>query len=146
MSEGRNTGFDLELRIIRADGEVRWIHTRGFPIANDAGVPYRTAAVASDVTERKRAEIKIKRLNRVYAVHSQISALIVRARDREELFREACRIAVEAGAFRMAWIGVIDPQTLEGKVVAWHGGEERYVERVKLTARAGAPDSERPAC
>jgi diguanylate cyclase (GGDEF)-like protein/PAS domain S-box-containing protein len=146
MREGQNAGFDLELRIIRTDGEVRWIHIRGFPIANDAGLPYRMAGVSSDVTERKYAEIKIKRLNRVYAMHSQISALIVRVRDREELFREACRIAVEAGAFRMAWIGVIDPQTLEGKVVAWDGCKEDDVKQIRLTVRADTPDSERPSC
>jgi len=39
-------------------------------------------------------------------------------RTRDELFREACRIAIEAGGFRMAWIGVIDQKTLDGKVVA----------------------------
>jgi diguanylate cyclase (GGDEF)-like protein/PAS domain S-box-containing protein len=145
-NKGRTTGFDYEFRIVRANGEMRWIHARGFPILDDAGNPYRTAGVASDISQRKQAEIRIKRLNRVYAVLSQISALIVRVLDREELFREACRIAVEAGAFRMAWIGVIDSQTLEGKVVAWHGGEEGYVDKIRLTARDGTPDSERPAC
>jgi diguanylate cyclase (GGDEF)-like protein/PAS domain S-box-containing protein len=141
---GRSTGFDFEYRIIRPDGEMRWIHTRGFPILDDAGNPYRTAGVASDISQRKQAEIRIKRLNRVYAVLSQIDALIVRVRDREELFREACRIAVEAGAFRMAWIGVIDSQSLDGKVVAWHGGDKGYVDKIRLTARDGTPDSERP--
>jgi len=102
--------------------------------------------LAHDVTERKQAELRIKRLNRLYAVLSQINTLIVRVRDRDELFREACRIAVDAGAFRMAWIGVIDPQTLDGKVVAWHGGEDGEVDRIRLTARDGTPDSERPAC
>ena len=89
---GRSTGFDFEYRIIRPDGEMRWIHTRGFPILDDAGNPYRTAGVASDISQRKQAETRIKRLNRVYAVLSQIDALIVRAGDREELFREACQI------------------------------------------------------
>jgi diguanylate cyclase (GGDEF)-like protein/PAS domain S-box-containing protein len=144
--EGRNTGFDYEFRIVRGDGEMRWIHARGFPILNDAGDVYRTAGVASDISQRKRAEFRIKRLNRVYAVLSQINALIVRVQSREELFTEACRIAVEAGSFRMAWIGVIDSQTLEGKVVAWHGGEEGYIDKIRLTARDGTADSDRPAC
>jgi hypothetical protein len=45
----------------------------------------------------------------VYAVLSGINTLIVRVHNRDALFREACRTAVEAGAFKMAWIGVIDP-------------------------------------
>jgi len=147
ISQGQNAaGFDLELRIVRTDGEVRWIHIRGYLILDDAGLPYRMAVVASDVTPRKQGEIKIRHLNRVYAVLSQISALTVRVTEREELFREACRIAVEAGAFQMAWIGVIDPKTSEGKVVAWHGGKAEYIEQVRLTARSDTPDSERPAC
>jgi diguanylate cyclase (GGDEF)-like protein/PAS domain S-box-containing protein len=137
--------FDLDLRIIRADGEVRWIHTRGYPILDDAGQPYRIAGVASDITKRKQDELKIRHLNRVYAVHSQITALTVRVREREHLFREACRIAVEAGAFRMAWIGVIDPKTLDGEIVAWSGGKKDDLAGIRLTAREHAPESEEPA-
>jgi len=139
------TDFDFDLRIIRANGEVRWIHTRGHPILDEAGQPYRIAGVVSDITKRKQDELKIRHLNRVYAVHSQITALTVRVREREHLFREACRIAVEAGAFKMAWIGVIDPKTLDGKIVAWSGGKEDYLAGIRLTARENAPGSEEPA-
>jgi diguanylate cyclase (GGDEF)-like protein len=97
-------------------------------------------------TEQRRAEIRIKRLTRVYTVLSQINALIVRVRNRKELFRETCRIAVDAGAFRMAWIGVVDSQTLEGKVLAWCGGEEGFVDKIRLTAGDGTPYGEQLAC
>ena len=71
-----------------------------------AGDVIGTASIGEDITEQKRAEIKIKRLNRVYAVLSGINTLIVRVRDRDELFREACRIAVESGQFPLAWVAV----------------------------------------
>ncbi len=64
-----------------------------------------------EVEERSRAEERVTRLNRVHAVLSGISATIARARGREELFREACRIAVEAGQFPMVWLGVVDSGT-----------------------------------
>ena len=64
-----------------------------------------------DITERKEAEARIAFLNRVYAVLSGINSLIVRAPIREELFREACRIAVETGGFRMAMISIVNPDT-----------------------------------
>ena len=60
------------------------------------------ASIGEDITERKAAEVRLAYLNRVHAMLSGINALIVRARDRDELFREACRIAVDAGGFRMA--------------------------------------------
>jgi PAS domain S-box-containing protein len=138
--------FDYEYRIVRPDGSIRWIEARVFPIRRDDGGIARIAGIAADITERMEAEHRIRRLNRVYAMLSGINTLIVRVRDRDVLFKETCRTAVEAGAFKMAWIGVIDPQTLDGKIVAWHGGEEGYVDQIRLTVRAGTPDSERPAC
>jgi diguanylate cyclase (GGDEF)-like protein/PAS domain S-box-containing protein len=104
------------------------------------------STIMRDITERKQAEIKIKRLNRIYAVLSGINSLIVRVDNRDELFTESCRIAVEKGAFRMAWIGMVDPQTRDANVVAWFGGEEGYADKIRITAREGTPDSDRPAC
>ena len=133
---------DEELLRILADQVGRIYEIRSLYIE----IQQHAIRLEAQVEQRKLAETKIKRLNRVYAVLSQINALVVRVQDRGELFSETCRIAVEAGTFRMAWIGVIDSYTLEGKVVAWHGGEEGYVDNIRLTARDGAAESERPAC
>jgi len=49
--------FDIEYRIIRPDGSIRWIHDRAFPIqAHDGGV-YRVAGIAEDITKRKQTEV-----------------------------------------------------------------------------------------
>jgi len=48
-------------------------------------------------------------------VLSGISSGIVRVRSRDELFRDVCRIAVGAGQFRMAWVGVVDCQAHAGE-------------------------------
>ena len=141
-------------KIRRVEDEVFWrkdgssfpVEYTTAPMRNDQNEITGAVVAFRDITDRMEAENRIRRLNRVYAVLSGINTLIVRVRDREALFSEACRIAVEAGAFKMAWIGVIDPQTLDGKIVAWHGGEEGYVDKIRLTARDGTPDSERPAC
>jgi diguanylate cyclase (GGDEF)-like protein/PAS domain S-box-containing protein len=134
-----------ENEILTRSGERRLIRWNNSVLKAGASV-IGTASLGEDITEQKRAEIRIERLNRVYAMLSQINALIVRVASREELFGEACRIAVDVGGFKMAWVGVIDPQTLDGKVVAWHGGAKGYIDIVRLTAREGALDSERPAC
>ena len=98
------------------------------------------------LTEQQQSDIRIKGLSRVYTVLSEVNTLIMRVRDRHELFSEVCRIAVDAGTFSMAWIGVIDSQTLEGKAVACHGGEPEYVSGIRLTALEDTASSERPAC
>jgi PAS domain S-box-containing protein/diguanylate cyclase (GGDEF)-like protein len=86
------------------------------------GVPARLI-LAHDVTARNQAEIRLKRLNRVYMVLSQINMLIVRAQSRDELFKGACRIAVEAGQFVAAAISLIDTATgtIEPAAAHWTG-------------------------
>ncbi len=64
--------------------------------------------LAHDVTERLDAQRKIARLNRVYALLSGINSAIVRIRDRDSLFREACRLATMEGGFITACIDVVD--------------------------------------
>lgn len=48
--------FDVEFRILHADGSQRWIRDRGFPIRDESGKVYRIAGIANDITERKLAE------------------------------------------------------------------------------------------
>jgi len=76
-----------------------------------------------DVTLQKDQERRVARLNRVAVVLSGINSAIVRIHDRNALFQEACRIAVNQGGFGMAWVGIIDPATQQGKVVASCGGK-----------------------
>ncbi|MDY6804726.1 MAG: PAS domain S-box protein [Cyanobacteriota bacterium] len=55
--------FEGEYRIIREDGDIRWIRSRGFPIRNAVGKVYRFAGIAEDITEGKRTEIALMKLN-----------------------------------------------------------------------------------
>jgi len=83
-----------------------------------------------EITERKRAETQIIRLNRLYGILSGINAAIVRIRNQQELFTEACRIAVEQGHFRMAWIGSVDINGGKLTPIAWSGVDEGYLDKM----------------
>ena len=48
--------FSLDHRLVRPDGEVRWLHSRGNVIADGHGESQRLYGVAIDVTERRRSE------------------------------------------------------------------------------------------
>ncbi len=100
----------------------------------------RLSTIARDITLQKENEKRITRLNRVYAVLSGINTTIVRTRDRQELFEQACRIAVEQGKFRLAWIGLLDANGLDLTLVAKAGVDEGYLDNIRLTARDDAPD------
>jgi diguanylate cyclase (GGDEF)-like protein/PAS domain S-box-containing protein len=127
----RTGSFKLKCRIVRPDGEVRWIETRAFPVHDDAGKYVRITGIAEDITERKAAEDQIAFLNRVHAVLSGINTLIVRVTDRKELFAESCRIAVEAGGFRMAWVGIVDPRAMQIVPVGSAGINEVFLSALK---------------
>ena len=45
--------YDVEYRIIRPDGAIRWIWDRAFPIRDQTGRVYRIAGIAEDISERK---------------------------------------------------------------------------------------------
>ncbi len=77
--------------------------------------------------ENENAHNELVKMNRVYAVISQINQLIVRSNDREKLFREACDIAINFGGFRMAWIGLVDYESESIKPFCWAGHEADYL-------------------
>ena len=48
--------YDIEYRIIRQDGGMRWIHARGTLIRDEHGKAYRASGIAEDITEAKRSQ------------------------------------------------------------------------------------------
>jgi diguanylate cyclase (GGDEF)-like protein/PAS domain S-box-containing protein len=130
-------GKRLELEALRADGTEFPIELAVVPIGG-RGTPMFTGFIR-DITQRKLAEGRIKRLNRVYAVLSGINAAIVRIRDRQELFQESCRIAVEAGCFVMAWIGVVDREASIVKPVASAGDVRGFFDTASLAILENNP-------
>ncbi|MCE9599880.1 MAG: PAS domain S-box protein [Spirochaetia bacterium] len=61
------TEYEVEYRIQRPDGEVRWIQDRAAPVIDAVtGRPYRIAGVALDITDRKRAELELRERDRQF--------------------------------------------------------------------------------
>jgi rsbT co-antagonist protein RsbR len=47
---------EIDYRILRSNGEIRWLHDRGHTVPDATGAPIRIDGIATDITERKRAE------------------------------------------------------------------------------------------
>ncbi|HEY9613702.1 PAS domain S-box protein [Allocoleopsis sp.] len=56
--QSRGEYTDVEYRIVRPDGSMRWIRDRSFPIYDAQGQFYRLAGIAEDITLRKKAELE----------------------------------------------------------------------------------------
>lgn len=76
---------------------------------------------------------RIAGLTRLYTVLSKIHEAAVHLREPKQLFQRACRIAVEDGFFRMAWVGLAEPDTLMVRPVAFWGIEEGYLQEIRLS-------------
>ncbi len=66
LSRARSGDFDIEFRILRPDGEVRWIRDRVFPVqplSSEPPAPDRLVGIAEDITDQKNAEITLRERN-----------------------------------------------------------------------------------
>ncbi len=124
---------ERELRLVRKDGTRIWSNLTKSVVRAPGGKPLYFLCVFHDVTERKVQQERIARLTRVHTVLSGINSLIVRVRDRQELFEGACKIAVEAGRFLLAWIGTVDQSRTMLLMTAWEGNGEGYIERMPVS-------------
>jgi PAS domain S-box-containing protein len=116
--------FPCEVRLLRMDFGGRAI-VRGSVL---------------DITERKVAEARIRQLTRTFAVLSDINQTIVREKDPQALLVAACRIAVEQGGFKLAWIGLAES---DGRLrVVAHAGADLETSRVLR----GYVEGEQPEC
>lgn len=102
--------------------------------------PEGISVYINEISEKKRAELKIFKANRLYFFISQVNQMIVRTTDETTLFKEACRIAVELGRFRMAWIGIVNEQTKVVQPVMFAGEESGYLSEIKKIIAADVPE------
>ncbi|MBU1726185.1 MAG: PAS domain-containing protein [Candidatus Omnitrophica bacterium] len=124
----------FENYIVTKNGELRIIAWNNKVIRDLLGRAVGTLSSGEDITDRKRAEEKSMRLNMMYSTLTNINKVILRIHDQQKLFDEVCRIAVEVGMFRMAWIGLVNPNTLLVRPVSRFGTGAELFDRIKVSA------------
>jgi len=70
---------------------------------------------------RRKQVASLDRANRVLTMLSRINRSIIRAESPDSVYRDACRIAVECGIFRFAWIGLVDTGSDRLRMISAHG-------------------------
>lgn len=103
---GATPQYQLEHRMRCKDGTYKWIMARGMACEHDAnGAPLRIIGTNLDIDEAKRASINAQRHARLHQAIAACNLAIARRRSVDELLDTVCRILVERGDMRMAWVG-----------------------------------------
>jgi len=131
---------------VRSDGSRFYADVVITALRNSSGELTGFAKITRDISAKKATERlqqeqeeRIARLSRVRMMYSAISNLIVRARNRDELLKETCRIAVEHGDFGIVWIGMLDAEMNLNPVAAAGVDPDSFLAIAPNTARADSP-------
>ncbi|MEJ2033615.1 MAG: GAF domain-containing protein, partial [Deltaproteobacteria bacterium] len=87
-------------------------------------------------------EKKVQERTRFYSVLAKISEAMVRIRDRQILFDKVCRVIVEQGHFRLAWVGLLDQESSQIQPAA-SAGQSAYLDGIRIVA-ADVPEGQGP--
>ncbi len=128
------TRLGLELRRQRRDSSLINVSLSSAPLQDGAGHMTGTMGIIEDITERKRMEETLRKVSRALKAITECHQALIRATNEAELLNEVCRIIVEVGGYRMAWVGYAESDAAKSiRPVAQEGFADGYVEQLQLT-------------
>lgn len=113
----KERNYELEYRMIAADGRVVWIRDR-VNLVFDKEKVTELVGFMIDITKEKANDKYIKRLSELYATLSEVNHAIVHAQTQHELFESICSIIVKFGSLKVTWIGRMDDVRHRFKIVS----------------------------
>jgi PAS domain S-box-containing protein len=134
-AEVTRTGrWEGELLHTRKDGTHVTVASRWSQERSKRGEPVAILETNNDITERKRAEEALCRLNRELRAISNCNQTLLRATDEQSLLERICRIVCEEVGYRMAFVAYAEHDEAKTvRPVAWTGAEAGYLETAGLT-------------
>lgn len=142
--------IDIEYRIVRPDGEIRWIRKRAFQVRDERGVHIRNIGFGTDITEKRAAEDELRASNEKF---QQIAANVndvfwIRSPDMSELFflspgfeRVWGRPVQSLLASPASWTEFIAPDDCD-YVIAAFNGLQHDVPAIDIKYRIVRPDGD----
>ncbi len=115
--------FSIEKRYFHKDGSLNWANLTVSLLRNTDGKPEYYIVVIDDINPRKRIEERLSRITRFYAGLNSTNQAILHydPASSDQLFEEICRIAVKCGELKGAWIGLLEPDAEQPRIVAAFG-------------------------
>ncbi|WP_139379496.1 PAS domain S-box protein [Zoogloea sp. LCSB751] len=122
-----------------ADGHQEVLETIKTPMYDQNGQLIGVLGVARDITAGKRVEAGLRRANRALLTVSECNQAVARAGDERVLLQDVCRLMVDFGGYRMAWVGYPEYDARRRvKPVAQFGCIDGYFDAVDVSWSDGA--------
>ncbi|MBE0440346.1 MAG: EAL domain-containing protein [Gammaproteobacteria bacterium] len=87
-------------------GERIWLRTSKVPLFNTANDVIGILGMYEDITQQKQAEQTRIKLDRQLQLLSQCNSTLIHANDEQSILNDICRLTVEIGGYKMAWVGL----------------------------------------
>jgi len=115
--------------------QYRWILVNAEPILDPKTSQVQSVVTTFlDITNRKKREEELRRLNRTLTALSNSSKAMTRATNESEYLKEVCKIVVEDCGHKMVWIGFAEEDEAKSVRPVSHAGfEEGYLETLRIT-------------
>lgn len=124
---------------IRANRQLFWASMTITALHDSQGELVGFSVITHDLSDRKAVEIELCSLNRALRTIWECNQAMVRAEAESELLHEICRIIVETGGYRLAWVAFAEnaeaspDESKHLQLMAHAGHEDGYLNSFQLT-------------
>ena len=126
--------FDVEYRVERPDGSMRWVHDRAFPVRDQSGKVDRIVGIAEDITKQKKTEGNLR------AATVMLSSLIDHLHSGVVVEDEARKITHVNQSFNDLFKFPIAPESMFGvDSRLLFAQTPQFAERIEKIIRTGNP-------
>ncbi len=135
IGEIKINGFasDFEVKMRKKDGALMDCLISATTRLDEEGAVIGYQGIIRDITERKRAEKEIRNSNRMLQMLSECNQALIRSKNENALLNEICRIIIDAGGYRLAWVGYADKGEKKRVIpMAQSGFEKGYLETLDI--------------
>ncbi|MFN3569023.1 MAG: ATP-binding protein [Polaromonas sp.] len=116
------------------------------PLRDESGRLVGGLVVFTDITDRKLADLELRRTHRALQMLSRCNEALTRIDDETALLKQVCRVAVDVGGYRMAWVGYAQDDAARTIVPMAHAGHDTgYLSSIALSWDAAHDTGRGPA-
>jgi PAS domain S-box-containing protein len=129
----RGAPYDIEHRIV-VSGALKWVRERAKVEFDKDGRAVEGVGTVQDITERKRAQEELLRINRAHRALSSCNQALIRATEESAWLDQVCRIIVDEAGYRFCWVGRAEHDEAKTvTAVAQAGVDEGYLKAVEVS-------------